>query len=211
LHPPKSASSGPRPRLRGGMARSNSAPVGDGFFLVNSNSSSNNHYRHHRQSSHHWEKDEEATNGSVASIFRQSPLVMKNASYKIQALFGSDSLKDSGLRRRNKSSLDDDDGGYDNDGSGSLEKNSTAHVVYADEGGAYELVAVKIFQKSVLKRKRTMERNKETGRMQVRTALEKVEREVALMKKLAHPNLVRFFEAIDSPESDMLFMVRYIM
>lgn len=70
-----------------------------------------------------------------------------------------------------------------------------------------QLVAVKIFQKSVLKRMRTMERNKDTKRMQVKTALEKVEREIALMKKLAHPNLVGFYEVIDSPESDMLYMV----
>jgi hypothetical protein len=69
------------------------------------------------------------------------------------------------------------------------------------------LVAVKIFQKSVLKRMRTMERNKETRRVQVKTALESVEREVALMKKLSHPNLVRFYEAIDSPDSDLLYMV----
>lgn len=70
-----------------------------------------------------------------------------------------------------------------------------------------QLVAVKIFQKSILKRMRTMERNKETHRVQVKTALEKVEREIALMKKLSHPNLVQFYEAIDSPDSDLLYMV----
>jgi len=70
-----------------------------------------------------------------------------------------------------------------------------------------QLVAVKIFQKSILKRMRTMERNKETNRVQVKTALEKVEREIALMKKLSHPNLVTFYEAIDSPDSDLLYMV----
>lgn len=69
------------------------------------------------------------------------------------------------------------------------------------------LVAVKVFQKSILKRNRTMERNKTTRRMQIKTALQNVEREIALMKKLRHPNLVRFFEAIDSPESDLLYMV----
>jgi serine/threonine protein kinase len=72
------------------------------------------------------------------------------------------------------------------------------------------LVAVKIFQKSVLKRMRTMERNKETRRVQIKTALETVEREVALMKKLSHPNLVEFYEVIDSPESDLLYMVSKI-
>jgi serine/threonine protein kinase len=70
-----------------------------------------------------------------------------------------------------------------------------------------DLVAVKIFSKSLLKRKRHMERNKETRRVQVKTALDQVEREIALMKKLSHPNLVDFIEALDSPESDMLYMV----
>lgn len=77
---------------------------------------------------------------------------------------------------------------------------------FSDENDEH-LVAVKIFQKSVLKRMRTMERNKETRRVQVKTALESVEREVALMKKLSHPNLTRFYEAIDSPDSDLLYMV----
>lgn len=76
-----------------------------------------------------------------------------------------------------------------------------------DDDDNEELVAVKIFQKSILKRMRTMERSKESRKIQVKTALEKVEREIALMKKLSHPNLVNFFEAIDSPESDMLYMV----
>lgn len=79
-------------------------------------------------------------------------------------------------------------------------------------GGEYEdsdqqIVAVKIFRKSLLKRMRTMERNHETKRLQVHTALQKVEREIALMKKLSHPNLVNFFDAIDSPDSDLLYMV----
>lgn len=69
-------------------------------------------------------------------------------------------------------------------------------------------VAVKIFNKSVLKRKRTIERNRETRKVQVKTALDQVEREIALMKKLSHPNLVQFHEAIDSIETDMLYMVR---
>ncbi|GAX12186.1 hypothetical protein FisN_1Hh112 [Fistulifera solaris] len=77
-----------------------------------------------------------------------------------------------------------------------------------DDGSEDEdYVAVKIFRKSQLKRMRTMERNKETNKVQVRTALEKVEREIALMKKLSHPNLVKFFEAIDSPDSGLLYMV----
>lgn len=74
-----------------------------------------------------------------------------------------------------------------------------------------ELVAVKIFSKSILKRRRTMTRDKSTNRMKVNTALEQVEREIALMKKLSHPNLVALYEVIDSEESDMLYMVLQYM
>jgi serine/threonine protein kinase len=70
-----------------------------------------------------------------------------------------------------------------------------------------QLVAVKIFSKSILTRKRTMQRDKANGRLKVSTALEQVEREIALMKKLSHPNLVDMYEVIDSPEYDMLYMV----
>ena len=34
------------------------------------------------------------------------------------------------------------------------------------------------------------------------TALEKVEREIALMKRLRHPNLVALVDVIDDPEKD---------
>jgi [calcium/calmodulin-dependent protein kinase] kinase len=52
-----------------------------------------------------------------------------------------------------------------------------------------------------------MERDKTSKRVKVKTALQQVEREIALMKKLSHPNLVNLYEVIDSPESDMLYMV----
>jgi serine/threonine protein kinase len=86
-----------------------------------------------------------------------------------------------------------------------MDRSSSARGSWDDEEN--ELVAVKIFNKSLLKRKRTMERNKETKKVQIKTALEQVEREIALMKKLSHPNLVGFFEAMDSPDSDLLYMV----
>lgn len=70
-----------------------------------------------------------------------------------------------------------------------------------------QLVAVKIFSKSNLKRRRTIERDKNTKRVKIKTALQQVEREIALMKKLCHPNLVRLYEVINSPKSDSLYMV----
>jgi serine/threonine protein kinase len=94
-------------------------------------------------------------------------------------------------------SLDDDD---DSHGDGDS---------HGDDGDGKnkDLVAVKIFQKSILRRIRTMERNSQTRKVQVKTALEKVEREIAIMKKLSHPNLVTFYEVIDSPDSDLMYMV----
>jgi serine/threonine protein kinase len=86
-----------------------------------------------------------------------------------------------------------------------MDRSLSARGSWDDEDN--ELVAVKIFNKSLLKRIRTMERNKETKKVQIKTALEQVEREIALMKKLSHPNLVGFFEAMDSPDSDLLYMV----
>lgn len=78
-----------------------------------------------------------------------------------------------------------------------------------DEDGddSEDLVAVKIFRKSILRKMRTMERNKETRKVQVKTALGKVEKEIAIMKKLSHPNVINLHDVIDSPESDMLYLV----
>jgi len=88
---------------------------------------------------------------------------------------------------------------------------SRSSLNHDEEYGSYydeeQLVAVKIFSKSILKRKRTMERDKSTKRVKIKTAWQQVEREIALMKKLSHPNLVQMYEVIDSPESDMLYMV----
>lgn len=78
---------------------------------------------------------------------------------------------------------------------------------HSDEDDSETLVAVKIFRKSILNKMRTMERNKETRKVQVKTALMKVEREIAIMKKLNHPNLIQLYDVLDSPESDILYMV----
>lgn len=76
-----------------------------------------------------------------------------------------------------------------------------------DDDDDEDLVAVKIFSKSILKRRRTMERDRKSRKVRVKTAMQLVEREIALMKKLSHPNLVNLYDVIDSPESDILYMV----
>lgn len=71
----------------------------------------------------------------------------------------------------------------------------------------HQLVAVKIFSKSNLKRRRTFEKDKETKRAKIKTAFQQVEREIALMRKLSHPNLVQLHKVIDNPNTDTLYMV----
>jgi len=170
------------------MARSNSAPAGDDFFRMDSGS------------------------------FAQSPIVQK-AHTKFNSIFRSDSMQNNNTTSQQQYNNTNNNGhfhlhprqaplrrSWSRKGSGnSSDGGDTVEGGAAPEGS--HLVAVKIFRKSVLKRKRTMERDKETRKMLVKTALEKVEREIALMKKLAHPNLVEFYEAIDSPDSDVLYLV----
>ena len=69
-----------------------------------------------------------------------------------------------------------------------------------------ELLAVKIFHKSILRECRTMSQDS-SHHLQVRTALESVEREIAVMKLIQHPNLVSLYEVIDNEELDQLYMV----
>ena len=69
-----------------------------------------------------------------------------------------------------------------------------------------DLVAVKLIQKSVLKQIKTMTKDA-NSRVTVRTAFDNIEKEIAMMKRLQHPNLVRLFEVIDSVENDKLYMV----
>jgi len=76
-----------------------------------------------------------------------------------------------------------------------------------DEGAEDELVAVKICSKSLLKKMRTLTRDSNTRKVSVHTAFDMVEREIALMKKMQHPNVVMLHEVIDSVESDALYIV----
>ncbi|RLN36589.1 hypothetical protein BBJ28_00013736 [Nothophytophthora sp. Chile5] len=65
--------------------------------------------------------------------------------------------------------------------------------------------ALKILNKSFLKRKREYKRV--DGKLMLSNAFQKVQKEVAIMKKLSHSNLVKLHEVIDSLEDDKLFLV----
>jgi len=60
-----------------------------------------------------------------------------------------------------------------------------------------QTVAVKVLRRSILKRQRVGR----TG-----SAFDSVAREIAVMKKIDHPNCVRLFEVIDDPAQDELFL-----
>ncbi|CAD8176208.1 unnamed protein product [Paramecium octaurelia] len=66
--------------------------------------------------------------------------------------------------------------------------------------------AIKIMRKSKLKRQREYIKDAK-GNMVIKDALQDVRREIAIMKKLRHKNLIQLFEVIDNPNNDKLFMV----
>ena len=45
--------------------------------------------------------------------------------------------------------------------------------------------------------------------MKVKDALQDVMREIAIMKKLDHPNVIKLYEVIDDPETDKLFLSNF--
>ncbi|TYZ58305.1 hypothetical protein PybrP1_009338, partial [[Pythium] brassicae (nom. inval.)] len=77
--------------------------------------------------------------------------------------------------------------------------------VYHCQNSRGDEYALKILKKSFLKRKR--EYKKVAGKMVFCNALDKVQREVAIMKKLSHANLVKLCEIIDSTADDKMFLV----
>jgi len=75
--------------------------------------------------------------------------------------------------------------------------------------------AMKILSKKKLKKKagifgRAAPNRKGSGGGKIKTAenpLDKVYREIAIMKKLDHPNVVKLVEVVDDPEDDQMYMV----
>ena len=86
-----------------------------------------------------------------------------------------------------------------------------ASAAGGDEGqGQGDLVAVKVCSISALGRNRTLTRDAGAGRrgLAVRTALDAVENEIALLRAVAaHPNLVGMYEAIRPAGFDAIYLV----
>nr|CCA17689.1 protein kinase putative [Albugo laibachii Nc14] len=70
-----------------------------------------------------------------------------------------------------------------------------------------EYVALKVYQTSILKRMREFKR---VGKkMVVSTALDKVQVEIAIMKKLRHENLIQLLEIFDDDSEMLVLMLEY--
>ena len=82
---------------------------------------------------------------------------------------------------------------------------ATVHLVQKRSGLTRQKFAVKVFNKSILSKKRDFRRV--GGRTVVTNELSKVMAEVALMKKLDHPNICRLHEVIDDPSDHKLYLV----
>ncbi len=73
------------------------------------------------------------------------------------------------------------------------------------EGETLKKYAIKVFDKSALRKRRNW--TKVGGKMVMTNALQSVDREIALMKRLKHPNLCTLYEVIDDEEGDTLYLV----
>eukprot|EP00823_Brevimastigomonas_motovehiculus_P004543 TRINITY_DN2_c7_g1_i1.p1 TRINITY_DN2_c7_g1~~TRINITY_DN2_c7_g1_i1.p1 ORF type:complete len:475 (-),score=180.39 TRINITY_DN2_c7_g1_i1:294-1718(-) len=83
-------------------------------------------------------------------------------------------------------------------------------VKLAEDLATHERVALKIMSKKTLKKKREYSHSP-SGPMKIVTALDKVYREIELMKALNHRNIVRLMEVIDDDSSDVLIMAMECM
>ncbi|CAD8092971.1 unnamed protein product [Paramecium sonneborni] len=87
-------------------------------------------------------------------------------------------------------------------GQGAFGKVKLAHK----KGQPNQRFAIKILKKSKLKRQREFVKDS-NGNLVVKDALQDVRKEIAIMKKIRHNNLIQLYEVIDNPTSDKLFMV----
>ncbi|RLN65713.1 hypothetical protein BBJ28_00016787 [Nothophytophthora sp. Chile5] len=88
-----------------------------------------------------------------------------------------------------------------------LGRGATAVVQLGRLRGGDELVALKVFKTSLLRKMREVKR---VGRrMVVSTALDKVQVEIAIMKKLHHPNLLNLLEVFDDDSDTLVLMLEY--
>ena len=68
------------------------------------------------------------------------------------------------------------------------------------------MFAMKIFHKGILRRKKEFIKNPNGG-MAFKTALDDVENEIEVMRKINHPNCLKLHKVLDDDEEDKLYML----
>lgn len=74
-----------------------------------------------------------------------------------------------------------------------------------------ELYAVKCISKKKMQRKGGLQRTSKGAPIIGCDPLDDLKREVAILKKIHHPNIVRLFEVMDDPHHDIVYMVFELM
>lgn len=98
---------------------------------------------------------------------------------------------------------------------GDIGKGSYAKVKlgFRRVNGKEKFFAIKIFKKSFLRRKRKLIKDPNGSyfslliiELMYKDFLYKVAREVAVMKKINHPNIIKLYEVLDNPEADKIYL-----
>ena len=87
---------------------------------------------------------------------------------------------------------------------GTLGYGAFARVLKARHVASGEHRAVKVIDKGVLRKKKTMRRS--NSGINVSSALDKLEAEITLQKDFAHGHIIRIFEVIENPDRILLVM-----
>eukprot|EP00747_Dinoflagellata_sp_TGD_P168642 gnl/TRDRNA2_/TRDRNA2_195528_c0_seq1.p1 gnl/TRDRNA2_/TRDRNA2_195528_c0~~gnl/TRDRNA2_/TRDRNA2_195528_c0_seq1.p1 ORF type:complete len:391 (-),score=49.08 gnl/TRDRNA2_/TRDRNA2_195528_c0_seq1:80-1147(-) len=85
---------------------------------------------------------------------------------------------------------------------GLLGSGSFAKVKLCEERSSCEKFAMKVFRKGRLRRQRDFIGGGEGGRMKIKTALDKVYGEVAMLKRISHPSCIRLYAIFDEDDKD---------
>lgn len=84
---------------------------------------------------------------------------------------------------------------------GELGSGSFARVKLCEEESSAEKFAMKVFRKGLLRKQREFIKDEATGGMKVRTSLDKVYSEIAIMRRVSHENCIRLYAVFDDAEA----------
>eukprot|EP01029_Cantina_marsupialis_P029645 TRINITY_DN781953_c0_g1_i1.p1 TRINITY_DN781953_c0_g1~~TRINITY_DN781953_c0_g1_i1.p1 ORF type:complete len:377 (+),score=73.27 TRINITY_DN781953_c0_g1_i1:89-1219(+) len=90
-----------------------------------------------------------------------------------------------------------------------LGKGSSGTVLLAERKPLKEPFALKIFNKGLLRHRRTFTKDLQTGRLRIITELDKVKEEINILRKVFHKNIVLLFEHMED-ENQIVLVLEYM-